>query len=147
MWTAIAGFFTAIVQGWTETRKAKQERKIAEINADKELAMSKAEQEHKWEMKALEKSSMIARWFFNIFYTVPVIYTCINPEEGRKIWEALEVVPEWVIGVIVTMTGFAYGSAPAKKAGAFLIEKWAYRERTQKLEIKKELIAKEQNHD
>lgn len=100
-----------------ETEMAVQQRKT-------DLAKGEQSHNHTWELAALtgeDSGAKWARWFFIVFYTIPVVYTCFDPVEGTKIWKALEEVPNWIIGVVVTMTGWAFAAKSLQSVGAGMV--------------------------
>lgn len=128
MISAITVFISAISKpllSWitarSEIKAAEHRQKIAAIERKAELLSDKESYNNTWELSALEKSSNALRWWFVILYSVPVAITLVLPDYGVKMWHSLEAVPSWVIGVILSMTGFSFGSAPAKHIGASLM--------------------------
>lgn len=117
-----------IGSAWLGNVKAKQQathnREMAVEQRRTDLAKGEQSHNHSWELAALSDSdggAKWARWFFIIFYTLPVVYTCIDPVEGTKIWKSLEEVPTWIIGVVVTMTGWAFAAKSLQGVGAGMI--------------------------
>lgn len=124
MWSLVTGLISEVIGGVRDRSKAKHERKMAVEKRKTDLAKGEQSHNHTWELAALQDEdggAWLARWFFIVFYTLPVIYTCFDPNEGEAIWKALEEVPSWVIGVVVTMTGWAFAAKPLQNAGAGLV--------------------------
>ena len=50
-----------------------------------------------------------------------ILITLFKPELGSEIWEAYSLVPNWIVGLQVTIFGWAFGSTPVKNAAAGLV--------------------------
>lgn len=85
---------------------------------------------HLWEKNVLIKSGMALRWccvlhlFAGLDYT---IYAEFAGKDGTALWKALELMPDWYAGLLMTVFGFCFGSAPLKKAGSSLAARWRAR--------------------
>jgi hypothetical protein len=115
---------TAAVQSYQEAKVAKKKIRAAVQQRREELAGDVSQRNHTWELAALEGDSwevQVIRSSGYLMLAVPIVYTCIDPNAGEEIWQALTIVPGWVIGLLVTIYGWAYGSAPVKNAAAGLV--------------------------
>ncbi|PJR07304.1 hypothetical protein, partial [Sinorhizobium meliloti] len=79
---------------------------------------------HSWELSALSADRMhnlrmLSFWLF----TAPVLYTVYNPIEAQFMWDALHRVPDWVIGVQLSMTGFIWAAKPLSNLGAVIAKR------------------------
>lgn len=116
----VLDFFGKPIQKYQETKqivvKAKAERQATEqTNAAV------------WEKNVLIKSGVYLRWtcalhlFAGLDYT---IYASMVGKDAAALWVALEQMPDWYAGLLATMFGFAFGSAPLKAAGGKLFARW-----------------------
>ena len=104
--------------------QAKHEKAMAIEQRKTDLIVGESSHNHSWELAALsdrDGGAKQARWFFIIFYTIPVVYTCIDPIGADDIWFSLGSVPNWIVGVIVTMTGWAFAAKPLQNVGAGMV--------------------------
>ena len=117
MWLAlIAGFFDLIA--------AKQKQKTAEIENKARLLGDRESNNSSWEMAALAADRLAwLRMFSFWLFTAPVLYTVYDPEQAEAVWLALETVPDWVIGVQMSITGFIWAAKPISNLGAAIIGK------------------------
>ena len=114
--------------GWLEGRqqlqKAKLEHRVAETQQKSKLISDTMSNNHSWELAALAADRLtILRQFSFWLFTAPIIYTVFSPEHAQRVWNALDAVPDWVIGVQLTMTGFIWASRPLSNLGAMLTSK------------------------
>jgi len=119
----ITGFFSFIskpVTQWLknkgEVNAAKHQRDIAVINNQARLASDKESHNHEWEMASLKDKDNALRWCSFWIFALPVIITVIFPEYGAKIFENLEIVPDWFVRVLISMIGGIWGIVELKKA-------------------------------
>jgi hypothetical protein len=59
------------------------------------------------------------------------IYAVFTEQDPNKLWQALALMPDWYSGLLMTVFGFCFGSAPLKKAGGALAQTW----RTRKVKL------------
>lgn len=67
--------------------------------------------------------------FKEMIYVVmlaPIILTCFNPELGLRIFTSLNIVPEWYMGLIVTI-GLAIWGIDSNKLAAIVQSRRAYK--------------------
>ena len=50
-----------------------------------------------------------------------ILVTLFDPLAGEAIWSAYATVPNWIVGLQVTIFGWAFGSTPVKNAAAGLV--------------------------
>ena len=104
--------------------KAKGERKLAAEVLRTDLIKGKESHNHSWEIAALEgegwELSLIRTLSFLVI-NAGIIITLVKPEIGTEIWTAYALVPNWIVGLQVTIFGWAFGSTPVKNAAAGLI--------------------------
>lgn len=107
-----------------DKQQAKHDRHMAVEQRKTDLAKGTQSHNHTWELEALREEGLdivIARLYFIAFYSIPLAITVIKPSVGTAIWVSLNIVPAWVIGVIVTMTGWAFAAKPLQRVGAGLV--------------------------
>lgn len=89
-----------------------------------DLINSTEDRNHTWELAALEGESWelgVIRMGIYLEVSVAVLITVIDPAKGAEIWEALATVPEWIIGLHLTIAGWGFGSTPIKNAAAGMV--------------------------
>lgn len=123
MWNPL-NLINTVVDGVKTYATNKQELK-REAQAQKvSLIQSKDSHNHSWEIAALSGEGgdvFFIRIGLFILVNVGIVITVVNPAAGVAIWKALTLVPNWIIGLNVSMAGWAYGNAPVKAVAAGLI--------------------------
>ncbi len=111
--------------GWLEGRqqlqKAKVDQQVAESKQKSKLIADTRSNNHSWELAALaaDRLSTLRKLSF-VLFTAPILYTVYDPEHAQRVWDALDTVPDWIIGVQLTMTGFIWAAKPLSNLGAML---------------------------
>ena len=118
--SSLFGFITKPIAAYQEERKV---IKVAKINR----RAKEVDNAHEWEKNVLIKSGIFLRWacvlhlFAGMDYT---IYAVFSGKDSDKLWTALDKMPEWYSGLLMTVFAFAFASAPLKSAGGALAAKW-----------------------
>ncbi len=118
------GFLTALVAPLTNAWTAREDRKDKAHARRTQLIESKESHNHSWELAALEGDGWeigLIRMGIYLEISTAVIVTVVSPEHGTKIWAALALIPEWIIGLHLTIAGWGFGSTPVKNVAAGLI--------------------------
>lgn len=113
-----------ITKGVVSVIKGRSDRKDNANRRRSELLESKESHNHSWEIAALEGEGYelpIIRLIAFIEVTLGTAITVYDPEQGAELWLSLAMVPAWVIGLKVTIFGWAFGSTPIKNAAAGLV--------------------------
>lgn len=59
-------------------------------------------------------------WFKQLMYCVilsPIVITCFDPDKGKQIFDSLNIVPEWYIFIVSTISLAIWGINSDKVAG------------------------------
>lgn len=119
--TPILGTITNGLFGWIKQRG---ERKAAAQQQKVDLIKSKDSHNHSWEIAALEGEGWelgVIRMAAFTEVTLGTFISIYDPTYSREMWAALAEVPNWVIGLKVTIFGWAFASTPVKNAAAGLV--------------------------
>ena len=113
-----------IVNSGLSLMKAKGDRKQAAEELRTSLIKGKDSHNHSWEIAALEGEGWelsLIRILSFLVINAGILITLFKPELGSEIWEAYSLVPNWIVGLQVTIFGWAFGSTPVKNAAAGLV--------------------------
>ena len=113
-----------LIKGGFSFLNRRSERKQVAETLRNQLIASKDSHNHSWELAALQDEGwelLLIRLAAYLEVTVPVLITVLDPTLGTVVWQALTMVPSWVIGLKVTVFGWAFGSTPIKNAAAGLV--------------------------
>lgn len=104
---------------------AKEQRKVRIEGAKAERQELQIKNGHTWEMTVAAMSSRLMRWTLAIHVLLALDYTIYLAVSGdpdpAKIFLAFNVIPEWFVGLLATMFGWAFASEPIKSVGAKLV--------------------------
>lgn len=110
--TAVGGFLTSMVNGWTETKKTKTELKKAELVADSEFKQKKLSSDSDYDTAAINAQKY--SWkdeFLTLTIVMPLVCTFLPWTQHYVLsgWEALDKAPIWyqviLCGVYVSVFG------------------------------------------
>jgi len=113
--------FSSIISAGVKMFTARSERKAEANRLKTNLLASQASHNHNWEIAALEGEGFEVKAIRLIAFLEVTLGTAISvydPEQGAALWASLAMVPAWVIGLKVTIFGWAFGSTPIKHAAA-----------------------------
>lgn len=113
-----------VIKGGVELLKGRSERKQSATTQRNELIKAKDSHNHTWEIAALEGEGYelpLIRMVAFLEVTIGTAITVMDPDLGAAIWASLALVPTWVIGLKVTVFGWAFGSTPIKNVAAGLV--------------------------
>lgn len=108
--------------------KARSERLAAKEAAKSVADITRIENGHTWEQTVAALSSRALRWMCALHLFVGMDYTIYlavtgDPDPG-KIFVAFALVPDWFVGLLATMFGWAFASEPVKNMGSKLFESY-----------------------
>lgn len=96
--------------GWyTEKKKAKHERDMAEIDLEKRLLLSQQEANSKWERAQLNDKDKTLRWASFLLFASPLLASLINPQYGKYVQNAWHSLPQWQANVLSGMCLAVFG--------------------------------------
>ena len=122
--TSLLGLGTSWLAGKQELQKARQQQEVIETQQRTKLISDARTNNHSWELAALSADRMHSlRMLSFILFTFPILYTVYNPTAAQIMWDALAKVPDWVIGVQLSMTGFIWAAKPLSNLGAMIVKK------------------------
>lgn len=113
-----------LIQGGVKLLTRRSERKEAAATQRTSLISAKDSHNHSWEIAALEGEGYelpLIRMIAFLEVTIGTAITVYDPAIGSAVWASLALVPPWVIGLKVTIFGWAFGSTPIKNAAAGLV--------------------------
>jgi hypothetical protein len=111
---AVTGVVSSAIKAKSEKALAKHQLHLAVMQNKARLATAETEANSEWEMAQLEDKDRFLRWFSYTMFTAPIVITVLAPEYGRRIFENLEYVPEWMVQVFVAMNGAVWGLSSLK---------------------------------
>lgn len=117
----IASLAGQVVEKRAEKSAAKHKLDLAVIENKARLAQSKHDANSDWEMAQLQDKDKFLRWFSYTMFTAPIVITVIAPEYGRRIFENLEYVPEWMVQVFIAMNGAVWGLSSLKNVAPSVV--------------------------
>lgn len=120
--SAVAGVVKEGFGFWKDVKKAKHTMKMAGIENRTRLLLSEQENNHEWEMKALETSSKGLKNMSFLLFAGPIIITVLHPTYGGEIWKNLELVPAGFMQIYYGITGAIWGLASLKDHGVNLTQ-------------------------
>lgn len=114
--------------GWL---KARSDRMAAKEAAKSKAEITRIENGHTWEQTVAALSSRALRWMCAVHLFAAMDFTIYlalsgDPEPG-KIFIAFALIPDWCVGLLATMFGWAFASEPIKNIGAKLFESYIAR--------------------
>ncbi len=119
--SAAINLATGWLNGRTEIKKAEQKQQAAEARQKTKLISDHRQFNHSWELAALSADRLaLLRQFSFWLFTAPILYTVYDPVEAQRVWQSLDTVPEWIIGVQLAMTGFIWAAKPLSNLGAMV---------------------------
>ncbi|WP_067586364.1 hypothetical protein [Endozoicomonas ascidiicola] len=112
------------LKGKQQLQKSKIDQEVAESKQKTKLISDARTNNHSWELAALSADRLASlRQFSFWLFTAPILYTVYDPEAAVSVWASLSTVPDWIIGVQLTMTGFIWAAKPLTNVGAMLAGK------------------------
>ena len=117
----VASLAGQVVEKRAEKAAAKHKLDLAVIENKARLAQSKHDANSDWEMAQLQDKDKFLRWFSYTLFTAPIVITVLAPEYGRRIFENLEYVPEWMVQVFIAMNGAVWGLSSLKNVAPSVV--------------------------
>ena len=118
------GLVTQWLKGRSELKQLEQAQKASEVKQRTRLIVSEQTNNHAWELAALSVDRLGSlRLASFVLYTGVLVLAVVSPEYAQQVWTALNGVPEWIIGVQMTMTGFIWAARPIANLGAGMIQR------------------------
>lgn len=111
---SLASLAGSVIEKRAEKSAAKHKLDVAVLNNKARLAQAKESHNSEWEMAQLQDKDKYLRWFSYTMFTAPIVITVLAPEYGRRIFENLEYVPEWMVQVFIAMNGAVWGISSMK---------------------------------
>ena len=100
---------THLFKGWTESKKAKSDLKLAEIQAKKDILLSKETANSEWEIAQLTDKDKVLRWAAFILFASPLIASLISPKWGTWVAHGWASLPSWQANVLSGMCLAVFG--------------------------------------
>lgn len=113
------------IASWRETKKAKHDMSLAEIENKARLLRDKEANNHEWEMASLtDKDKWVRRTSFIIF-CAPFIVAIFAPDHVKTYFDtAISAIPAWFRDVFVSINGAIWGLSALKNPLSQVISAW-----------------------
>ena len=122
--TAGIGLLGQWLKNRSEVKQLEHEQKTTEVKQRTRLLESKSSNNHAWELAALSADRLSSLRLASFWlYTGLIIIALWSPEYASTVWKSLDAVPDWIIGVQMTMTGFIWASKPIANLGAGIVQR------------------------
>lgn len=122
--TSAFGLFTQWLKGRSDLQKLEQEQKASEVRQRTALIQSETDNNHAWELAALSADRLSSLRLASFWlYTGLLVLAIVAPDYAAKVWTALDSVPNWIIGVQMTMVGYIWAAKPIANLGAGIVQK------------------------
>lgn len=112
------------MQNKAEKNQASHELEIAILQHKAALALSEQSHNNAKELKTLEVASPMVRWIIVGHVMVLMDSAIFYPEAAARTFKQLGEMPEWVIGLFVTVFGFYFAVTKLTETGADMIAAW-----------------------
>lgn len=120
----IADIGTQYLENKKALAQAEADRKIAIVKSKARLAEGEQTHNNAKELKTLEKASPWVRWVIVghvlALFDVGILY----PDRAVIIYKNLEAMPDWVVGLFVTVFAFYFAVDRLSEKGADLVSAW-----------------------
>lgn len=124
LFSAGAALVTQWLRGRSDLQKLEQEQKASEVRQRTELIRSQSDNNHAWELAALSADRLsLLRLASFWLYTGLLLLAIVAPDYAATVWFALDRVPDWIIGVQMTMVGYIWAAKPIANLGAGIVQK------------------------
>jgi uncharacterized membrane protein len=119
---------TELAKGYQERKKqikeAEHEVKMSVIKNRQRLAEETQSHNSDKEMLMLEKATPWVRWVITFHILALVDVSVLFPAHAVIVFDALESMPKWVVGLFVTIFGFYFAVSKLTEHGADLVKMW-----------------------
>lgn len=109
IFAAIAGVIKTALSWFGQTQKAKQERKLAQIQNETRLLLAKESNNSKWAMAQLNDKDKLIRIAAFLLFSSSFWSYLISPEFGRLVKDAWLSMPHWQANVLSGMSLSVFG--------------------------------------
>jgi len=116
----ITALITPLVTAFT----ARATRKAAIETKKLDLIAATDSNNHSWEIAALDGEGWelpLIRMLAYVEVTLCTLIAVHSPADGADLWLSLEAIPEWLLGMKLTIFGWAFASTPIKNAAGGLV--------------------------
>ncbi|WP_422444219.1 hypothetical protein [Endozoicomonas sp. ALB091] len=122
--SAGVGLLTQWLKGRSDLKKLEQEQKASEVRQRTALIQSQTNHNHAWELAALSADRLSSLRLASFWlYTGLLLLAIVAPDYAATVWFALDRVPDWIIGVQMTMVGYIWAAKPIANLGAGIVQK------------------------
>ncbi len=122
--TSALGLLTQWIKGRSDLQKLEQEQKASEVRQRTALIQSETDNNHAWELAALSADRLSSLRLASFWlYTGLLVLAIVAPDYAATVWTALDSVPNWIIGVQMTMVGYIWAAKPIANLGAGIVQK------------------------
>lgn len=129
------GWITALLSPVAEVGKQYLDNKKAKAQAEAELTLAiiknkarlaESEESHNSmrEMKQLEVATPWVRWVIVGHVLALFDVGILNPELAKEVYANFNLMPEWVVGLFVSVFAFYFAVARLADRGADLVASW-----------------------
>ena len=121
---SLLALLTPLVAPIASAWSARGERKAAANTQRVALLSSKTQANHSWEIAALEGEGWelpIIRLMAYLELSLCMYTSIFQPQHAQEMWTAIGGIPEWLLGMKLTVFAYAFASSPIKSAAAGLV--------------------------
>lgn len=105
-------------------KQAEHEVQVSILGAKARLAEGAQSHNNSKELRTLEKASPWVRWIITFHVLALFDVGILYPERALVIYQNLESMPIWVVGLFVTVFGFYFAVTKITDVGAGMLKKW-----------------------
>ena len=108
--------------------QAEHQVKVSILGAKARLAEGAQSHNNSKELRTLEKASPWVRWVITFHVLALFDVGILYPDRALIVYENLEAMPVWVVGLFVTVFGFYFAVTKITDAGAGMLHRWKSKE-------------------
>lgn len=115
---------TQYLKNRAAVKQAENDVKVSILGAKARLAESELSHNNSKELATLEKASPWVRWIITFHVLALFDVGILWPERALVVYNNLESMPLWVVGLFVTVFGFYFAVTRITEVGAGMLSKW-----------------------
>lgn len=120
----ITGIATTALQHRQEKKMAEHNLRVSIINNKARLAQDEQTHNSTKEMRQLEVASPWVRWVIVGHVLALLDVGIFYPEKAAEVYENLNKMPEWVVGLFLTIFGFYFAVTKITENASGMIRAW-----------------------
>ena len=120
----VTGIVTQGMKQRAEKKLAEHTLKVAIITNKARLASDAQSHNNTKEMKQLEVASPWVRWVIVAHILALLDVAILDPVRANVVYDTLNNLPEWVVGLFLTIFGFYFAVTKITENASSMIEAW-----------------------